>query len=47
MSYRPMEISLVATNIDRVRTIAKKARQDVEKVDNELQVNPFSIFPNY
>ena len=30
MSYRPMEISLAAANIDRVRTIVKKARQDVK-----------------
>ena len=46
MSYRPMEISLAAANIDRVRTIVKKARQDVERVDNE-KVNPFKIIASF
>lgn len=46
MSYKPMEISLLAPNIDCVRTIVKKAQQDVERVDNE-KVNPFKIIASF
>jgi len=42
MSYRPMEVSLPAAHIGRVRATVKKARQNVEKVDNE-KVGPFKI----
>ena len=40
MSYIPMEVSLPAANLERIRTHVKRARQDVEKIDNE-RVNPF------
>ena len=39
MNYRPMEVSLAAANIERVKVAVKKA---IEKVDNE-KVNPFKI----
>ena len=46
MSYKPMEILLAAANINRVRTIVKKARQDVERVDNK-KANPFKIIASF
>ena len=46
MSYRPMEVSLPAAHIGRVRATVKKARQDVEKVDNE-KVGPFKIIASF
>ena len=42
MEYRPIETSLAAANIDRIRAIVKKAMEEVDKVDNE-RVNPFKI----
>lgn len=42
MSYQPMSVSLTAANIDRVRAVVKKAKKDVEKIDND-RVNPFKI----
>ena len=46
MDYRPIEKSLPAANIDRIRTIVKRARQEVEKVDNE-RINPFKIIASF
>ena len=48
MEYRPIESSLAAINIERVTVHVKKARQEVDKIDNE-RINPFKIiasFPN-
>jgi len=46
MDYRPMEVSLPASNIDRVRAVVKKARKQVDKVDNE-RVNPFKVVASF
>ena len=46
MNYRPMELSLAAANIDRIRSVMKKARQEVDKIDNE-RVNPFKIIASF
>jgi len=46
MDYRPIEMSLAAANIDQIRTAVKKARQEVDKVDNE-KVNPFKIIASF
>ena len=46
MSYIPMEVLLPAANIECVRAHVKKARQDVEKIDNE-RVNPFKIIASF
>ena len=35
MANIPMQVSLAAANIDRKRTVVKRARCDVDKVDNE------------
>ena len=42
MTYQPMSVSLAAANIDRVRVVVKKAKREVEKIDND-RVNPFKI----
>ena len=44
MHYRSMELSLAAANIDRIRSVMKKARQEVDKIDNE-RVNPLLFRP--
>jgi len=46
MNCRPIECSLAAANTDRVRTVVKKARQEVDKTDNE-KVNPFKIISSF
>ena len=46
MDYRPMQVSLAAANIDRIRAVVKKARRDVEKVDHD-KVNPFAIIVSF
>jgi len=46
MSYQPMTVSMAAANIDRVRAAVKKARKEVEKVDNE-RVNPFKVIASF
>ena len=46
MDCQPMEVSLAAANIDRIRTILKKARKEVDKVDNE-RVSPFKIIASF
>lgn len=40
MEYRPMQVSIAAANLHRVRAIVKKARNEI---DNE-KVNPFKDF---
>ena len=35
MDYRPMQVSLAASNIGRIRATVKKGRRDVDKVDQE------------
>lgn len=32
MDFQPMEVSLAAANIDRIRTILKKTRKEVTKL---------------
>ena len=46
MDYRPMQVSLAAANIDRIRSVVKKARRDVDKVDHD-RVNPFAIIASF
>ena len=46
MDYRPMQVSLAAANIDRIRAVVKKARRDVDKVDHD-KVNPFTIIASF
>ena len=46
MDYRPMEASLPTANIDRMRAVIKKARREVEKIDNE-KVNPFKVIASF
>ena len=46
MNCRPIECSLAAANIDRIRKVVKKARQEVDKTDNE-KVNPFKVIASF
>jgi len=46
MECSPMEQSLAAANLERIRTVVKKVRKDVDKVDNE-RVNPFKIIASF
>jgi len=46
MSYIPMEVSLPAAKLEHIRTHLKRARQDVEKINNEW-VNPFKIIASF
>jgi len=41
-----MEVSPSAANFEHIQTHVKKARQDVEKIDNE-RVNPFKIIASF
>jgi len=34
MEYRPMQVSLAASNIGRIRAAVQKGKRDVDKVDN-------------
>ena len=46
MDYRPMQVSLAASHIGRIRAAVKKGRHDVDKVDHE-KVNPFAIIASF
>ena len=46
MTYQPMSVSLAAANIDRVRAVVKKAKKEVDKIDND-RVNPFKIIASF
>ena len=46
MNYQPMAVSIATANIDHVRAVVKKAKKDVEKIDNDL-VNPFAIIASF
>ena len=46
MECSPMEQSLAAANLDRIRTVVSIVRKEVEKVDNE-HVNPFKIIASF
>ena len=46
LNYQPINVSIAAANIDQIRAAVKKARKDVEKVDNEI-VNPFKIITSF
>lgn len=45
MDYRPMEASLPTANLDRMRVVVKKARREVEKIDEK--VNPFKVIASF
>ena len=47
-TYVCTEVSLAAANIDRIRTVVKRARCDIDKVDNEKvdQFKVIALFPN-
>ena len=46
LNYQPMEASLAAANIDWVRAVVRKARREIDKVDND-RVNPFKIVASF
>jgi len=46
MEYKPMQVSLSASNIGRIRAAVQKGRRDVDKVDHE-RVNPFAIIVSF
>ena len=46
MPYRPMEASLPAASLHRMRAAVKKVRKEVEKIDNE-KVNQFKIIASF
>ena len=46
MEYRRMQVSIAAANLHRVRTIVKRAKNEIDKVDNE-KVNPFKIISSF
>jgi len=46
MQYRPMQVSLAANNLHRIRAVVKRVRSDVDKIDNE-KVNPFKIIASF
>ena len=41
-----MEASLAAANIDRVRAVVRKARKEINKVDND-RANPFKVIASF
>ena len=41
-----MQVSIAAANLHRVRTIVKRARNEIDKVDNE-KVNPLKIISSF
>ena len=43
MTYQPMSVSLAAANIDHVRAVVKKAKKEVERIDND-SYRLFSIY---
>ena len=46
MDCQPMQVSLAAANIDRIRAIVKNAKKEVDKIDNE-RVNPFKVIASF
>ena len=46
MGYRPIEKSLAAGNIDRVRMKVNKVKKQIDKVDNE-KVSPFKVIASF
>ena len=46
MVYSPMEKSIAAANIDRLRAVVNKSKKDVYKVDND-KINPFKIVASF
>lgn len=46
MDYSPMEKSIAAANIDRLRAVVNKSKKDVYKVDND-KINPFKIVASF
>ena len=41
-----MEASLAVANIDRVRAVVRKARKEIDKVDNN-RINPFKVVASF
>ena len=46
LNYQPMEASLAVANIDRVRAVVRKARKEIDKVDNN-RINPFKVVASF
>jgi len=46
MNYNPMEVSIAAANLDRMRAVVNKSKKDVYKVDND-KINPFKIVASF
>ena len=46
MDYNPMEKSIAAANIDRLRAVVNKSKKDIYKVDND-KINPFKIVASF
>lgn len=46
LNYQPIEASLAAANIDRVRAVVRKARKEIDKVDSD-RVNPFKVIASF
>ena len=45
-TYQPMSVSLAAANIVHVKADIKKAKKEVQKIDNDW-VNPFKIIVSF
>jgi len=46
LSYNPMEKSIAAANLERVRAVVNKSKKDVYKVDND-KLTPFKIVSSF
>ena len=46
MGYHPIEKSLAAANLDRIRAVLNKAKKQMDKIDNE-KVNPFKVIASF
>ena len=46
MGYRPIEKSLAAANLDRIRAVLNKTKKQIDKIDNE-KVNPFKVIASF
>ena len=46
LNYQPMEASLAAANIDRVRALVRKVRKEIDKVDSD-RVNPLKVVASF
>jgi len=46
LDYQPMDASIAAVNIGRIRSVVKKAKSAIDKTDNE-RVNPFKVITSF